>query len=129
MRYLVCILIGLFMGAMLGSITAHTLGQRNAWPRAVMQLMQHELAGTRRAVRDGGCGGEPAQRAQAHLALLAGDLAAAFPGLAEERAFRNANQGFTRAVLDWQPGGDCKAEEAALAAVAQQCDNCHRQYR
>lgn len=129
MRYLVCILIGLFMGAMLGSITAHTLGQRNAWPRAVMQVMQHELAGTRRAVHAGRCGDEPAQRAKAHLALLAGDLTPAFPGLTEERAFRNASEDFTRAVADWQPASDCKAEDAALAAIAQQCDNCHRQYR
>ena len=46
MRYLVCLVVGVLIGALCAMTVASVLGARNAWPRAVMTVMQHEFAGS-----------------------------------------------------------------------------------
>jgi len=48
MRYVVCLVVGVLIGALCAMTVASVLGARNAWPRAVMTVMQHEFAGARR---------------------------------------------------------------------------------
>lgn len=130
MRYLLCLAGGLLAGALLALTAANALQRRNAWPRAIMNVMQHELGDAREAARLGRCA-EPSMRpARAHLALLSDDLERALlePG-AKDRVFGKYAQDLRGAVAAWDPAAECDHQGAALTEVANACDACHRDYR
>lgn len=130
MRYLLCLLGGALLGAMLALTAASTLQRRNAWPRAVMNVMQHELGEAREMARMGRCDESSARRAQAHLALLAGDLERALlePG-AKDRVFDKYAKDLRDATAAWDVATECPRQAAALTEIANACDACHRDYR
>jgi len=130
MRYLVCLILGLVVGGLFAMTFANALQRRNAWPRALMNVMQHELDQARTAAKAGACPSPPLQRASAHLRLVADDLEGALfaPG-SKDRVLGQYIGDFRKAVSAWDPATDCPRQAEALTAIANACDACHRDYR
>ena len=127
MRYLVCLFIGLVIGALCATTAASILGQRNPYPRALMRVMQHELGDAREAARTRACTDNP--RRLATLDVLAGDIATAIPhGDPPDRVFGTYVDDL-RKHLATARAGDCATQGPALTEVANACDACHRDYR
>lgn len=131
MRYLVCVVVGVLIGAMCALTTASVLGQRNAWPRAVMTVMQHELGAARDDVRAGRCTDADLAAPSAHLQLLSADIEAALlPAGAHDRVFSQYADDLRAQIEAFaRPGGDCAARNEALTKVGHACEACHRDYK
>ncbi len=130
MRYLICLIGGVLLGAMIALTVANAMQRRNAWPRAVMNVMQHELYGARDAARAGQCATADAKTSAAHLTLLGQDLERALlPAGAHDRVFTQYANDLRDAVAKAQSASDCAQQSAALSDVSNACDACHRDYR
>ena len=77
MRQLVLFLIGLFVGAAAAFVAARSLAQRDAWPRGLMAVLQHELGELRRAERAGRCTSAELDLPLGRIADFAGEIPAA----------------------------------------------------
>jgi len=129
MRYLVCFVVGILFGAMAASMLAGALSRRDAWPRAVMTVMQHELGAARNAVLAGTCQ-QAGPVAHARLELLATDIErSVLPAGTNDRIFSQYADGLATAIAAWDAGAACNEQAGALADVARACDDCHRDYR
>ncbi|HEY6942105.1 hypothetical protein [Dokdonella sp.] len=130
MRYLVCLVVGVLAGAILAGMYANAMQRRNAWPRALMNVMQHELGAARSAARDGTCAMPSQRRPADHLRLVADDLdAALLPAGAKDRVLSQYIVDFRAAVAAWDAQGPCPRQAEALTTVANACEACHRDYR
>jgi len=130
MRYLVCLLGGALLGALIAITVANILRQRHAWPRAVMTVMQHELGRARDLVHDNQCTVPEAAAAAAHLELMAGDIeSAVLPPGAHDRVFSQYATDLQDAIKAFSSAVDCPARREALTKVANACDACHRDYK
>ncbi|HVV98549.1 MAG TPA: hypothetical protein VHC92_15500 [Rhodanobacteraceae bacterium] len=130
MRYLVCLLGGALLGALFAIMLANILGQRHAYPKALMTVMQHELGRARDLVRGDRCMAPEAASAGAHLALLASDIEPAIlsPG-ARDRVFSQYAGDLRKEVDAYNAGADCPARKDAVTRIANACDACHRDYK
>lgn len=130
MRYLICLIVGLVCGAIAASTYVNATAQRDAWPRGVMNVMQHELGNARSAARVTGCATPALQSASAHLHLLADDIEPALlaPGV-KDRVFSRHAGDLRVALAKWDIGDSCASQAAALSTVANACEACHRDYR
>lgn len=130
MRYLVSLIAGIFLGAMCAVTVANVIAQRHAWPRAVMNVMQHELGVARDAVRENHCAAADADIASKHLELLSQDIELALlPPGSKDHVFTRYAKDLRDAVAGFAQGGDCAARREALTKVSHACDACHRDYR
>jgi hypothetical protein len=130
-RYLVCLIAGLVMGAVLASIVIDATSQRHAWPRGVMNVLQHDLAEARAATRAGGNCSAPSQdAARTRMQAMAGDLDHALlaPG-AKDRVLSRYAEDLRRTLVRWEPHAACATQATSLADIANACDACHRDYR
>ncbi|NII09630.1 cytochrome c [Oleiagrimonas sp. C23AA] len=133
MRALLLVLLGLVVGAVGATMIGNALRLRDAYPRGVMVVMQHHLVATRKMLADPACKASKIQAQLARLDAVDSDIPSAFgadsgpldPGFA--KAAKHLQQAVTaaRAVS----AADCEAMAAAVSAIAQRCDDCHRQYR
>ena len=130
MRYLVCLIAGLFLGALAASMAVNAVARRHAWPRAVMNVMQHELGDARSAAHEKRCQLPATREAAAHLRLLANDIEPALlpPGV-KDPVFAKYTSDLRDALARWNTDADCARQGEALSAVAHTCDACHRDYR
>jgi hypothetical protein len=130
MRYLVCLIIGLAIGALAASMFANVAARRAAWPRGIMNVMQQALGSARTAARSGHCKTRSVPSDSAHLHLLAGDLEPALlaPG-SKDRVFSQYATDLRTALEKWDTNADCARQGEALTAVANACEACHRDYR
>lgn len=130
MRYLVCLIVGLAIGAIAASTVVTAIARRDEWPRGVMNVMQHELVGARAAARAQQCASPAMRTASAHLQLLAGDIELALlaPGT-KDRVFSQYASDLRDTLAKWDVGADCAHQGEALTAVANACETCHRDYR
>ena len=130
MRYLVCLIVGLVIGAIAASTFVNATAQREAWPRGIMNVMQHELGNARAAARAQQCNTPAAREASAHLQLLASDIEPALlaPG-SKDRVFSQYASDLRNALTKWDTSVDCARQAAALTTVANACEACHRDYR
>lgn len=127
MRYLVSLLIGLFAGAMITTTAYRILGSRDPYPKALMNVMKHELASASAAADKLQC--EDDRYAMSKLAMLVGDIEIAFPeGHASDRVFRQYTENLRKAIYK---AGDasCQQRAPALTELKNACDDCHRDYR
>ena len=130
MRYLISLLGGAFLGALLAITAAGILGQRHAYPKAVMTVMQHELGSARDLVKGDRCMAPEAATAGAHLALLAKDIEPAIlPPGAHDRVFSQYASDLQGAISAFDQASDCAARKDAVAKIANACDACHRDYK
>jgi len=130
-RYLVCLIAGLVMGAVLASIVIDATSQRHAWPRGVMNVLQHDFADARAATRAGGdCSAPTQDAARTRMQALAGDLDRVLlaPG-AKDRVLSRYADDLRGTLALWDPHAACTAQAASLTDVGNACEACHRDYR
>ena len=109
---------------------SRTAAQREAWPRGIMNVMQHELGSARSAARAPQCVLPTLQAASTHLHLLASDIEPALlaPGT-KDRVFSKYASDLRGALTKWDTSADCASQGAALTSIANACEACHRDYR
>lgn len=130
MRYLICLVGGALLGALLALTAASTLQRRNAWPRAVMTVMQHELGQSRETLRLGRCTDASLAASRARLTAMPADLESALLERgARDRVLEKYAQDLRDAVAGWDAQAACARQSEALGTVSQTCDACHRDYR
>lgn len=130
MRYLVCLLVGLLFGAIVASIAVNTAARRHAWPRGLMNVMQHDLGAARAAARGSQCQLPATRDAAARLRVLADALEPALlPPDAKDRVLTQYANDLRGALAAWNLDADCAQQAQALTAVGHTCDACHRDYR
>ena len=130
MRYLVCLIGGALLGALVAVTIANLLGQRNAYPRALMNVMQYQLGRVRDLVHAGQCATPEANAAAEHLVLIAGDVEPALlaPG-AHDRVFSQYASDLREAAAALAAATDCPARAEAVTRIGHACDACHRDYK
>ena len=130
MRYLVCLIGGAILGALVAVTIANILGQRNAYPRALMNVMQHELGRARDLVHANECTSPDANAAGEHLRMMAGDVEPALlaPGT-HDRVFSQYASDLRDAVAAFGAAADCPARAEAVTRIGHACDACHRDYK
>jgi hypothetical protein len=127
MRQLVLLLLGLVVGAAGGVSVVNTLRQRDAYPRGVMDVMQHHYATLRDAARRGHC--ETAAQHLELLRMLGGQVATAVYGEdIPDASFREFDARLHDSLAP-APPVDCKALRPQLDKIGAACDACHREYR
>jgi len=131
MRNLVLLIIGIALGALTASTLINAVNRRAAYPRGVMQVMQHHFGTLRDAVRAGQCKGPSTALHADRLRSLADEVEpSVFADATADPPFREYLLRL-RAALDEMPStdGDCKALTPIIAKIGNACDECHRQYR
>ncbi|HEY6984623.1 MAG TPA: hypothetical protein VH375_00960 [Rhodanobacteraceae bacterium] len=130
MRYLVCLFGGLLIGALIAVTVANILRQRDAWPRAIMNVMQHEVAQLRDLAHDGRCAGPESTEAIVHLELMASDIEPALlaPG-ARDPVFSRYAADLRKKLSAFRAVTECPARGAALTDISNACEACHRDYK
>ncbi len=132
MRQLILLVLGIAIGAIGAANAVNILRQRDAYPRGLMDVMQHHLATMHGRIRAGKC----ETGLESHLIVmrtLATDLESAiYAGVPAPAGFhKDANR--LRAALKAFPvdsaPADCKATAPALQRISQACDDCHQDYR
>lgn len=127
MRYLICIGIGLLIGAITAVTAASIMSHRNAYPRALMRVMQTQLLEARDAARDRVCADNP--RRLDTLTLLAADIDRAVNrGADAGREFADYNARLRQAIVQ-AATQSCATQSDALTTIANACEDCHRDYR
>jgi hypothetical protein len=127
MRQVILLLIGLAVGAAGGISVVNTLRQRDAYPRGLMDVMQHHYASLRDDIRRGHC--ELSGRHLDVLRNLAAEISdAAYGEDIPDAPFREYNARLNNA-LNVPASTECKALAPQLQKVSAACDECHRQYR
>lgn len=127
MRYLVCLLIGLVAGAIAATTAANILNRRDPYPKALMNVMKHEMARASNSADKLQC--EDDGYAMSKLAMMAGDIEIAMPaGDKPDRVFHQYVENLKKAIYK---AGDapCPQRAQALTDLKNACDECHRDYR
>ena len=127
MRYLVCLLVGLLAGAITATTAANILNRRDPYPKALMNVMKHEMARASAAADKLQC--EDDGYALSKLAMMGGDIEIAFPaGEKPDRVFHQYAENLRKAIYK---AGDtpCPQRAQALTDLKNACDDCHRDYR
>ena len=127
MRYLVCLLAGLVAGAIAATTAANILARRDPYPKALMNVMKHEMTRASAAADKLQC--EDDGYAMSKLAMMAGDIEVAFPdGKTPDRVFHQYVDKLRNAVYK---AGDtpCAQRAQELTNLKNVCDECHRDYR
>ncbi|HXD84649.1 MAG TPA: hypothetical protein VN599_09490 [Rudaea sp.] len=126
MRQALLFLLGLALGAIATANIVGALRQRDAYPRGLMNVMQHDVGTLREDARSNRCNAGT-QSALDRLRDLSGSIETAVyateppdPPFAEyARRFRTTLPATV----------NCKALPQALERIGAACDACHRQYR
>lgn len=130
LRYAICLVVGLVAGFLVATMFANALQQRNAWPRGLMRVMQHDFSAARNTTRGAPCATPQMAESASRLRLLAGQLGPALiPPGSNDRVLAQYVQRFQNAAAKWDAAADCPAQAAALSAIGDACEACHRDYR
>ena len=128
MRYVVCIVLGLLMGA-IGAISAMNVlaSHRDPYPDALMNVMKHELGTATEAAAQQACNEN--RQALEKLNMLSNDIIVAMPdGEEPDRVFHQYIQNL-RGKVESAQNSDCASRKQALTEVKNACNDCHRDYR
>ena len=127
MRNFLLVALGLALGVLATFNIINALQRRDAYPRGVMNVMQHHVAALHEDLRRQRCG-DLGQEHWLTLRTLAGQIGTAvYRGETPEPPFREFETRLADAVA--ATPGDCKALAPALDRLKAACDDCHRQYR
>jgi hypothetical protein len=126
MRQAILFVLGLAIGAIAAANIVSTLRQRDAYPRSLMNVMQHDTGLLRDAARANRCD-IATQGALERLQGLAGDIETAVYGTEPpDPPFSEYAQRLRAAI---PPSLECNRLPQTLDRVGAACDACHRQYR
>ncbi len=126
---LLILLAGMLVGALIAFSAANALHQRSAWPRGVMNVLQHHLGELRSLQRRNDC--TPARTAL-HFQRLAQTGADIGPAFADEKPdFHDQARRFVDASsrLGAEAPTSCQALDEALRQTGDACESCHLRYR
>ena len=130
MRNLILFVLGIAMGAFGAVNIVNTLRQRDAYPRGLMNVMQHHQAMLRQELRRNRCDAKTTAATLAGLAQSANDLEeAVYPDAIADAPFREYAQTLRDAVTSASASLDCPSLAPAVSKIGAACDACHRQYR
>ena len=129
MRSLILLVLGLVVGALAATSVVNALRQRDAYPRGLMNVMQHHYAALRGDVREQRCG--DSSRHVAALKALAADIdGAIFPDTTPEPPFLEYEHRLVESLEQASIAATaCPALAPAVERITAACDACHRQYR
>lgn len=133
MRYLVVLLIGVFLGGM-GSMTVlRALQARHAQPRALMTLIEQQQRRLQAEAESASCTGPGLAARLMNLGTLAGLIEESFAGSSTDALFERYRKILIAAVRDAHAratgGSDCAPMRESLARIGDACDGCHRDFR
>lgn len=131
-RYLLLFLLGLVVGVIATIMVMRALdARRDKFHGSLMQVQQWHLGQLRGDVESNRCTPNDSLPHLQALRLMANDLEAALPDLADDQRFAgHATE--LRARLDAaiaSPPSDCPATSAALASIGEGCKACHQDFR
>ena len=130
MRNLILFVIGIAVGAFVAVNVVNTLRQRDAYPRGLMNVMQHHQALLRQELRRNRCDAKTTAPALASLAQSANELEeAVYPDAIAGAPFREYAQKLRDAVTSASASVDCATLAPSVTKISDACDACHRQYR
>ena len=129
MRNLILLAIGLAVGIVGAASVLNALGQRDAYPRGLMNVMQHHYEALREDLRGNQCSAAPAEVDA--LLLLSRDVEnAMYPDGSADSSFlefeQRLGEGLTAASA---AGTQCAELKAAVRKITAACDACHHQFR
>jgi hypothetical protein len=127
MRQIILLALGLVVGAAGGITIVNTLRQRDAYPRGLMDVMQHHYAKLRNDARRGRCE-DSAPELNLLRELSAQIATAVYPDDIPDAPFREFDARL-RAALAAAPGADCASLTPVMDKIGAACDACHREYR
>ncbi len=127
MAALVGIVIGALMGSMVAMPLANNARLRQAYPRAIMNLMERDYDRLTERVAQGQC--ELTTSATlTRLRSLALDTPEAFKAQ-DDADFVAANQELVEAINKTAASDSCGDAEMHLDKIDRQCESCHSDYR
>ena len=128
MRYAVCIVLGLLIGAIATVITMNTLdSRRDHYPDSLMHVMGHELGMASKTAEQPTCNDN--RNALDKLSMLSNDIIIAMPDDGEpDRVFHQYIKNFQEKV-ELARQSDCASRKQAVTDVKNSCSDCHRDYR
>lgn len=129
MRFVVCLLIGLVVGAILATTAASILKPKQTYAQALMGVIKEASKVARESALDRNC--EGIDKPLTLLALTATEIDIAIPhGDPPERVFRQYSEDFSKSIATvTAASGNCVAQREALVQVRNSCEACHRDYR
>ncbi|UYB54384.1 hypothetical protein OCJ37_08700 [Xanthomonas sp. AM6] len=131
-RYLFVLLAGVLIGLVATVMAMRAVQARqDPFPRALMQVMDRQLALLQRSQAQHRCSAAELQPRVRMLRLLGGELDTAFPALGDDSRFRQ-HASALRATLDAAqaaPPDSCAALERLTQRLDEGCDACHRDFR
>ena len=123
-------LLGITIGAIGAANIVSALRQRDAYPRGVMNVMQHHYAMLRQELRLHSCNGTATTKPLASLREFAGDLEQVFySNDTADPPFGEYAQRLRDLLAATSGVADCPALAPAVDKIGATCDACHRQYR
>jgi len=132
MRNLILLVLGIAIGAIGAANAVNILRQRDAYPRGLMDVMQHHYAAIGMQVRERQCG----QTISSHLLVmrtLAVEIESAVYGAhTPEDGFRKDAQRLRKSLAAFpgaNPPANCAGLAPALKRIGHACDACHQAYR
>jgi hypothetical protein len=126
MRQAILFMLGLAVGAIAAANIVSTLRQRDAYPRGLMDVMQHDTGLLHDAARTNRCDAAT-QGTLERLHRLADDIETAVYGTEPpDPPFAEYAQRLRAAI---PPSLECNRLPQTLDRVGAACDACHRQYR
>jgi cytochrome c556 len=130
MRNLILFAIGIAVGALGAVNVVNALRQRDAYPRGLMNVMQHHQGLLRQQLRRNRCDANAATAALASLQQSANDIEeAVYPGAIADAPFREYAQQLRDALAATPAPSDCPTLAQRVEKIGAACDACHRQYR
>ena len=126
MRQAILFMLGLAVGAIAAANIVSTLRQRDAYPRGLMNVMQHDTGLLHDAARTNRCDAAT-QGTFERLHRLADDIETAVYGTEPpDPPFAEYAQRLRAAI---PPSLECNRLPQTLDRIGAACDACHRQYR
>jgi cytochrome c556 len=129
MRALLLLILGLVVGAMGATFAVNALRQRDAYPRAVMTVMQQHAGALHARLRARQCDAATSAAHLGRMQAISEEIMPAFPDM--DPPFKDGVDKLQRALASAASAApvDCPALQQALKPVDEACKSCHQQYR
>jgi gas vesicle protein len=128
MRFVVCLIVGALVGAILATSAASLMRPKQSYPRSLMVVIKEEMKLARAVSQDKNC--EGLNQSITKLGLLGHDIERIPHGDPPDRVFRQYSEDFRNKLQGVAAAtGNCEAQRAALVDVSNACESCHRDYR
>ncbi len=126
MRHVLLFVLGLAIGAIATANIVGALRQRDAYPRGLMNVMQHDSGVLHQAARSNHCDAATTVALDQLRSLSAGIETAVYGADPADPPFAEYAQKLRTAIPSTL---DCKSLATDLLNTDAACDACHRQYR